>query len=256
MTLFFKRLRQKLLIQKKFGKYLLYVFGEIMIVIIGILVAVEVNNRNERRQDRAVEIVILKAFKAGLESDLIGFSNDSIIHESQIASSQIIIDHLENNLPYNDSLSKHFLETCNATIISTNRGAFETLKSLGVGLISNADLREDIIYLYDAHYDFMSVFANGILNDNGHAVREIYNSRFYEGLNYYMELGENLEAVVAVGSMIPIDFDQLKNDREYKYHLKTTKNLNKIYLDVLNDAKSKISEIILSIDAEVKSLEK
>ena len=54
MALFFKRIRQKLLIRKRFGKYTLYALGEVLIVIVGILVAVQVNSWNEQRKNETV----------------------------------------------------------------------------------------------------------------------------------------------------------------------------------------------------------
>jgi hypothetical protein len=49
MFRFFRQIRQKLLSNNKFGKYLLYIIVEIFIVIIGILIAIELNNWNEER---------------------------------------------------------------------------------------------------------------------------------------------------------------------------------------------------------------
>ncbi|WMI69054.1 DUF6090 family protein [Mangrovimonas sp. YM274] len=49
MILFFKKLRQQLLNKNKFGRYLLYAIGEIVLVVIGILIALAVNNSNQNR---------------------------------------------------------------------------------------------------------------------------------------------------------------------------------------------------------------
>lgn len=45
----FRRFRQELLIKNKFGNYLLYAIGEIVLVVIGILIALSINNANQRR---------------------------------------------------------------------------------------------------------------------------------------------------------------------------------------------------------------
>ena len=49
MIKFFRKIRQKLLSENKFNKYLIYAIGEIILVVIGILIALQVNNLNERR---------------------------------------------------------------------------------------------------------------------------------------------------------------------------------------------------------------
>jgi hypothetical protein len=50
MIKFFRKIRQKLLSDNKFSKYLIYAVGEIILVVIGILIALQVNNLNEVRK--------------------------------------------------------------------------------------------------------------------------------------------------------------------------------------------------------------
>ena len=50
MLRFFRQIRQRLLTDNKFSKYLLYAIGEILLVVIGILIALQVNNWNTERQ--------------------------------------------------------------------------------------------------------------------------------------------------------------------------------------------------------------
>ena len=52
MIKFFRRIRQRLLKENKFSKYLLYAIGEIVLVVIGILIALSINNWNEEQKDR------------------------------------------------------------------------------------------------------------------------------------------------------------------------------------------------------------
>lgn len=48
MIKFFRRIRQKLLSENRFNKYLLYAIGEIVLVVVGILIALQINNWNEK----------------------------------------------------------------------------------------------------------------------------------------------------------------------------------------------------------------
>ena len=52
MIKFFRKIRQKLLEQNKVSKYLIYALGEIILVVIGILIALQINNWNENRQNK------------------------------------------------------------------------------------------------------------------------------------------------------------------------------------------------------------
>jgi len=67
MIKFFRKIRQKMLTENKFSKYLLYAIGEIVLVVIGILIALSVNNFNKARIDRNEEVEILKALQLDFE---------------------------------------------------------------------------------------------------------------------------------------------------------------------------------------------
>ena len=60
MTGFFRRIRKKLADQNKFIQYSRYAIGEIILVMIGILLALQVNNWNNNKKDGKLEIKILK----------------------------------------------------------------------------------------------------------------------------------------------------------------------------------------------------
>ncbi|MEO9887119.1 MAG: DUF6090 family protein [Balneola sp.] len=67
MLKFFRKIRQKLLSENKFSKYLIYAIGEIILVVIGILIALQINNWNEQRNTREKELVYLNGIRNDLE---------------------------------------------------------------------------------------------------------------------------------------------------------------------------------------------
>ena len=60
MIKFFRKIRYNLMEQNKTGKYLKYAIGEIILVVIGILIALQVNNWNENRNAKKDELVALQ----------------------------------------------------------------------------------------------------------------------------------------------------------------------------------------------------
>jgi hypothetical protein len=56
MIKFFRKIRQRLLSGNKFSKYLIYAIGEIILDVIGILIALSINNWNENRKIKNLEI--------------------------------------------------------------------------------------------------------------------------------------------------------------------------------------------------------
>ena len=69
MIKFFRKIRQKLLSENKLSKYLIYAFGEIVLVVIGILIALQINNWNESNNLKKEETLYLKRLKIDLEKD-------------------------------------------------------------------------------------------------------------------------------------------------------------------------------------------
>ena len=73
MISFFRKIRQKLLTQNKVSRYFVYALGEILLVVVGILLALQINNWNEERKNRIVEQGVLQNLKTELliiEKDL------------------------------------------------------------------------------------------------------------------------------------------------------------------------------------------
>ena len=71
MIKFFRKIRQKLLTENKFSKYLLYAIGEIVLVVIGILIALQINNWNENISNQLRFENILSELRDDLKTDII-----------------------------------------------------------------------------------------------------------------------------------------------------------------------------------------
>jgi hypothetical protein len=71
MTNFFRKFRERFLSENKISKYLLYAVGEIVLVVIGILIALQLNNWNETQKERQWEKQFLTDLRNELKSDLL-----------------------------------------------------------------------------------------------------------------------------------------------------------------------------------------
>lgn len=67
MIKFFRKFRQNMLAANKFGKYLIYALGEIVLVMLGILLALQVNNWNESRKEYLIEVELVGLLISDLE---------------------------------------------------------------------------------------------------------------------------------------------------------------------------------------------
>jgi len=72
MAKIFRSVRIDSIFNTKFNKYFLYVLGEIVLIVIGILIALKINNNNKLQENSKKEILYLQSFQEDLKKD-IGF---------------------------------------------------------------------------------------------------------------------------------------------------------------------------------------
>jgi len=90
MLRFFRQIRQNLLTQNKFSKYLLYAIGEILLVVIGILIALQIDNWNEEKKERQR----LNDFLTEIQNDL----SDDILKANDFIDDYIAKDSILRNI--------------------------------------------------------------------------------------------------------------------------------------------------------------
>ena len=100
MLTFFRRIRKSLLESGSAHKYFPYAIGEVLLVMIGILLALQVNNWNEGLKSRNLELKLLSELKAGLLADKNGIIesriNRSLKYMNYVDNLLLLLD---NNLP-------------------------------------------------------------------------------------------------------------------------------------------------------------
>jgi hypothetical protein len=253
MIKFFRKIRQKLLSENKFSKYLLYAIGEILLVVIGILIALQINNWNQNRLKGEKEIQILKSFETQFQNDISEFDASLKFYEVASKSIDIIIRHLENKIPYNDSLNQHFyLSTRFYGDSDLDNNVFESLKSLGVDLISNPDIRKRIVKLYEDDDEWIVNFEIVYRDFLFDASEIIFNTRFED---YWGGAYEDL--TYSDGKMIPLNYKSLQTDQKYLYFIRTQKNhLGWLIYKPIKETKAKIIELSKDLNKEIEQLEK
>ena len=97
MIKFFRKIRQNLLTENKTGKYFKYAIGEIVLVMIGILLALQVNNWNENRKISNIEQLLLRDLRTEIQSNIVAL--DTIIKSRSASLNAIItLDSIITNL--------------------------------------------------------------------------------------------------------------------------------------------------------------
>lgn len=133
MLSFLRKIRRSLIDSSSTKKYLLYAIGEIALVVIGILIALQINNWNEWKKERNVEHIVLEDIR------------ESIVRNNQlIASTLQIFDHIDHSTqivkavverksPYSDTLDFHFSHCIKhgGFLLRLNTDGYESLKNIG-----------------------------------------------------------------------------------------------------------------------------
>ena len=237
MIKFFSKIRQRLLSENKFSKYLIYAIGEILLVVVGILIALQINNWNDERKDRAREINILTEIKRNLGVNVKQFSLAIEQQESIIQNIDIIMGQIKSNIPYHDSLGGKYTSISWTEEFNISSSALETLKTMGFDLISSDTLRESIIHLFNIRY----IQISDVIQKVSLADYTKLNSVYLRHIEYDKE-----------GRGIVNDFEKLKKDTEF-INMLSGRRLWKV--DIINTYKELIEESLqLSklIDEELK----
>lgn len=239
MIKFFRHIRRALLGEGKFSKYLLYAIGEIFLVIIGILIALAISDWNSDRIEKKNEGQTLTQLKKGLLLDL-----DLIKAEQQQIDAAIVstlrLQELLNDpkMMYSTGLDTLFGAVYGVRIVRINSAFYEDLKSSGLSLIRNENIRLQIVQLFENNYKAVAGLMNSEVSVN-QVNRPYYLENFYD-LDF-------------TRSATPNDFNTVWTDSYYHnivdYRLI---NLQSNQVNVYEKIVSAIEHLVSDIDNYIK----
>ena len=163
MIKLFRNIRKKLLAEGKTTNYLKYAIGEIVLVMIGILLALQVNNWNEIRKTKMFENEILNLIDQNLKIDSISLS----IELSKSKEANVLTDRLlekVSNKDYSDSLNFWMGKIISFERFKSQSSAFEVLKAKGIENISDKKLQLELISYYDENLFKLYESLKDVLN--------------------------------------------------------------------------------------------
>ena len=232
MLKFFRKIRLSLFSEGKTGKYFKYAIGEIILVVIGILIALGINNWNENRKSTVKTKQFLLSLKSDLQTDLKAISE---VIEDQTSRSEALLSAIE--------LSGH--PDLNAQILSDsipyyeagrNNTFFPTVGSYkeasNVGLIDNIDheaLKRSILNLYEHLY--VRVVHNGEILDDRTGLVDWESRRYIDNSR----------------KLLVFDKEALR-DTDFIYQLGYVNRFIGFYLLRCNQTKSGIESVLMHID--------
>lgn len=147
MISFFRKIRQKLLQQNQVTRYLVYALGEIALVMVGILLALQVNTWNQNRQDRKQEQQLLAQLEIEYNKNLEQLNSKIFIRKKILNSCLNILDYRKRSpdLVDVDSLNFHLYRMITRPTFNPILGVTNEVSNSGkLYLIKNAELRKEL----------------------------------------------------------------------------------------------------------------
>ena len=156
MIKFFRRIRQKLLSENKFSKYLLYAIGEIVLVVIGILIALQINNWNENRKIELSGKGYLEEIYKELKAERSNI--DEILNSLSIqhrGTEQVLSFFESENKAIKDTLqfTENFWSTTRLFIVDRDLNTFDKLKSSGQSVLLKNDSLSNLLDRFYKNFD-------------------------------------------------------------------------------------------------------
>lgn len=226
MIKFFRKIRKKFLINNKINKYLIYVSGEILLVVIGILIALQINNWNEQKKNYKTETTYLKNLNKELTSSLIELKGDYNANMEFLKSTLNILKYLDTKPNLVDSMYIDFYNSVSFNYFYPNKSTYESLKTGELKLIKSDSLRYLITNVYESA--FQRVLEKTRTRRNASSVLFPYYQKHFRTISR-LDLNNTSEFLnlitsdgpkLGVTSQIinhgkPNDYEQLLNDPEY-----------------------------------------
>ncbi|TLP75658.1 DUF6090 family protein [Maribacter sp. ACAM166] len=258
MIKFFRKIRQNLLSENKFSKYLIYAIGEIILVVIGILIALSINNWNQNRINTDKQQDYLIGLKNDLEKQITSFNSSFQFYELIIGKGESVlvdfssigklteIDNINSKLSF-------LMYTRGYPKITTT---FNELNSTGqLNLIKEKSLRSQVIKYYQNSEDNQKAVE-------GNTENVIYNQIFPIIKSNIIIRPENFgfeNSTISLMEKLKSTFENNLNDsnKEFelinaislriivaktnKYTIENSKNEAELLLDRINNELMKIN---------------
>jgi hypothetical protein len=228
--------------ENKTSKYLKYAIGEIVLVVIGILIALQINNWNEHRKDSIKEKVILQDISTSLTSDIQNMIDPNLEQLGiDIENMNAIVATFKNRDSLTPQLKKRFKSLMYSKSFKWEVTAYKNLENEGANIIKNKFLKDAIIRIYNTDYpdceNLMKNFADNLIAFFRPEMRDKFLFDYDSEENIY----------------IPINYDELLEDTKFMNTVVTAK-INFINnFNAFSDTKKNVEKVIDLIEQELNN---
>ena len=255
MIKFFRHIRQNMIKENRVSKYILYAIGEIVLVVIGILIALQINNTNEVKKQRTQELHYLKNIKTDLKLNSAHLDHYIAKRQQAINSANTIIAHYEGK-PITDlkAFSRHTVNIYTWQKFSQINNTFQELMNSGnLALISNDSIKgtllnmESLYKMLKGEEEHFRYDAEIMLYEPSYSMMDM--NPIVQNYMYYMSngaVGDNRELPKA-------EFDAMLKDTKQKNGFVMAVYEFTVMNQQFEQMKAMCQQLILLIDKELAS---
>ena len=257
---FFRKIRKKLADDNMPLKYMRYAIGEIVLVMIGILLALQVNNWNEGRKLVEREITLLNNIREDILLDTLDISFNLEYHRKFHREEEKLLGYLLGN---RTSITDINMTDALGIMLWTalHRSTFENLQNNEVGLIQNNSLRKNIARFYDFYYNALDKMHNEFRSF------DLYEKKLPFFKEYFTVIPDSTDYVLKFpGGEDYYDHDLSKKaiqlqdpegarlDNEFIFILNECSVFRKAIIDFNQSVLNEVRDLIIEIDNELNNL--
>jgi hypothetical protein len=236
-----RRIRRNTMTENKPDLYLVYAIGEVVLVVIGILIALQIDKWNEAKNLHRTEMLLIKEMKTNLESDLVGKQWDINYSKVKLNANEIVLENLKSPGSYNDTLNFYYANLMGGAYSTKNTSAYDNLKSLGFHIIENDSLRIRITELYSNRFAYIDLLESNFI-DNFYSLR-------LEPL-----IISNIISDTMWISATPVNQSKLAMNHEFKEAIKKNIDWIRYMIDIYANIETEIVNLIHQIESEINHL--
>jgi len=262
MIKFFRHIRRSLIQENRMGKYFKYAIGEILLVVIGILIALQINNWNEKRKATFQEITILKNIQEDITLDTLDINFNIEKHNDFIDNEKRLLHFLQSDLSKpRDSINYSSALGVPLTV-ALHKSTFNNLQNNQIGIITNNELKKNISRFYDFFAQAITIIENEKPIYESYNLKKVFFQKYFKLSKVGFELNNsqsnnddyyNPDLVKA--DLEFKDIEGAKNDDAFKIEINESIFIRQVKIDFYIDVVNRIKELSKAIDEELAILE-
>ena len=249
MIKFFRHIRRSLINSNQMEKYFKYAIGEILLVMIGILLALQVSNWNNKRVARQNEIKTLRQLNVDLKSNYVELKDlDSMINH-RAAVGVKILNHLAHKDIVTDSLKFWIEHFGGGNIFNNANTTYKNLENNSNTIITNDSLRIRITLMYET--EFANVHRREQMFSNKHD--KIFKEQLLKNFKTDTVIDKYFDKVF-LSLNTPKNYTDLQKNEDFKTAIVNSYNFRLLRLKWLGYTLTDLEILIEDVEKETQEL--